>query len=72
MNHHSNNFWKVGYDMDLKCANIVCDNGSGTIRIGWSGEDEPTSNFYSASAGSKPVSKFSSKLNESPIEKGDI
>ena len=58
--------------MDLKCANIVCDNGSGTIRIGWSGEDEPTSNFYSASAGSKPVSKYSSKLNESPIEKGVI
>ena len=29
-------------------------------------------NFYSTSAGSKPVSEFTSKLNESPIETGVI
>ena len=58
--------------MDPECVNIVCDNGSGTIRIGWAGEDVPKSNFYSTSAGSKPVSEFTSKLSESPIETGVI
>ena len=58
--------------MDKKNGNIVCDNGSGTIRIGLAGEEVPKYTFYSTAAGSKPTAEFNSKLNESPIEKGVI
>ena len=58
--------------MDMENASIVCDNGSGTIRIGLAGEEVPKSTFYSTAAGSKPTAEFISKLNESPIEKGII
>ena len=58
--------------MDKENGNIVCDNGSGTIRIGLAGEEVPKYTFYSTAAGSKPTAEFNSKLNESPIEKGVI
>ena len=58
--------------MDMENRNIVCDNGSGTIRIGLAGEEVPKCTFYSTAAGSKPTAELISKLKESPIEKGVI